>query len=126
MKRIIVTDKSPKAIGPYSQAVESGSTLYITGQIALDPVTNVIVEGGIREQTEQVMKNLGLILTAAGYSFADVVKTTCMLTDINDFSTMNDVYAKYFEKNFPARTTFQVPALPKNALIEIEVIATKK
>jgi 2-iminobutanoate/2-iminopropanoate deaminase len=84
------------------------------------------VQGGIREQTEQVLKNIGLILTAAGYSFADVVKTTCMLADINDFAAMNEVYAKYFVKDFPARSTFQAAALPKGVLVEIEVIAAKK
>ncbi|MEJ5264951.1 MAG: RidA family protein [Bacteroidales bacterium] len=126
MKKIIVTEKSPRAIGPYSQAVEVGSTLYISGQIPLDPVTNEIVEGGIREQTEQVLKNIGLILTAAGYSFSDVVKTTCMLADINDFAAMNEVYAKYFVKDFPARSTFQAAALPKGVRVEIEVIAAKK
>ncbi len=125
MKKIIQTDKSPKAIGPYSQAVEIDSTLYISGQIPVDPATNEIVSGGIIEQTEQVLKNIGSILTSAGYSFNDVVKTTCMLSDIKDFSAMNEVYARYFTKDFPVRSTFQAAALPKGVLVEIDAIAVK-
>lgn len=125
MKKIIQTDKSPRAIGPYSQAVEIDSTLYISGQIPVDSATNEIVSGGITEQTEQVIKNIGSILAAAGYSFNDVVKTTCMLSDINNFNAMNEVYARYFSKDFPARSTFQAAALPKGVLVEIEAIAVK-
>jgi endoribonuclease L-PSP, putative len=126
MKMIINTTKGPKAIGPYSQAVEINSTLYISGQIPIDPATDKLVEGGIEEQTEQVMKNIGTILSAAGYSFSDVVKSTCMLTDLNNFKRMNEIYSKYYLKDFPARATFQVVALPLGSLVEIETIAVKK
>jgi 2-iminobutanoate/2-iminopropanoate deaminase len=125
MKMIINTSKAPKTIGPYSQAVEINATLYISGQIPIDPVTDKIVEGGIEEQTEQVMKNIGSILSSAGYSFSDVVKSTCMLTNMSDFKKMNEIYSKYYTKDFPARATFQVAALPLGALIEIETIASK-
>ncbi len=126
MKRIITTDKAPKAIGPYNQAVEINSTLYISGQIPVNPTTGEIISGGIAEQTEQVMKNIGIILSAAGYSYSDVVKSTCMLSDINNFSIMNEIYSKYFIKDFPARATFQAAALPKGVLVEIEAIAAKR
>lgn len=125
MKRIILTDKAPKAIGPYSQAVEINDTLYTSGQIPINPITGEIVEGGISEQTEQVFKNLGIILSAAGYGFADVVKTTCMLSNMANFGIFNEIYAKYFTYNFPARSTFQAAALPKNVLVEIECVAVK-
>ena len=125
MKMIINTTKAPKAIGPYSQAVEINSNLFLSGQIPLDPATGKLVEGGIEEQTEQVMKNIGNVLSAAGYSFSDVVKSTCLLSDISDFKKMNDVYSKYYTKDFPARSTFQVAALPMGAKIEIETIASK-
>ena len=126
MKKIIQTEKAPKAIGPYSQAIEINATLYISGQIPIDPTTNEVVKGGITEQTEQVMKNIGSILSAAGYSYSDVVKSTCMLSDLNNFSAMNEVYAKYYTKDFPARSTFQVAGLPKAVMVEIETIAAKK
>ena len=126
MKRIIQTEKAPKAIGPYSQAIEINATLYISGQIPLDANTNEIVTGGIIEQTEQVMKNIGSILSAAGYSYSDVVKSTCMLSDLANFSAMNDVYSKYYTKDFPARSTFQVAGLPRGVMVEIETIAAKK
>jgi len=126
MKMIINTTKAPKAIGPYSQAVEINSTLYISGQVPIDPATSKLIEGGIEEQTEQVMKNIGNILSAAGYSFSDVVKSTCMLTDLSNFSKMNEIYSKYYIKDFPARATFQVTALPLGSLIEIETLASKK
>lgn len=125
MKRIINTEKAAKAIGPYSQAVEINSTLYISGQIPIDPSTGEIVNGGIEVQTEQVMKNISNILSAAGYGLADVVKTSCFLTDLANFSKMNEVYSKYFTGNCPARSTFQVAALPRGALLEIETIAAK-
>jgi len=125
MKRILNTEKGPKAIGPYSQGVEINSMLFISGQIALDPATNKIIEGGIEEQTHQVFRNLGGILSAAGYNFYDIVKTTVILTDINNFSKMNAVYAQYFEKDFPARTTFQA-SLPPGVLIQLEAIAVKQ
>ena len=118
MKKIITTDKAPKAIGPYNQAVEINSTLYISGQVPIDPVSNEIVPGGIKEQTEQVMKNIGIILSAAGYHYSDVVKSTCMLSDINNFAAMNEVYAKYYVKDFPARSTFQAAGLPRGVLVD--------
>jgi len=126
MKKIIGTDKAPKAIGPYSQAVEINNTLYISGQIPIDPATGEIVKGGITEQTEQVLKNIGIILSSAGYSFNDVVKSTCMLTDLANFPVMNEIYAKYYTKDFPARSTFQAAALPREVMIEIDTIAAKK
>jgi 2-iminobutanoate/2-iminopropanoate deaminase len=125
MKRIINTEKAPKAIGPYSQAIEINHTLYVSGQIPVDPATNEIIKGGIVEQTEQVMKNIGNALSSAGYSYSDVVKSTVILSDVKNFAAMNEVYAKYYVKDFPARTTFQAVALPKGALIEIDTIAAK-
>jgi 2-iminobutanoate/2-iminopropanoate deaminase len=123
MKTVIFTDKAPKAIGPYSQAIEINGMLFISGQIPLDPVTSKIVEGGIKEQTEQVMKNIGAILAEAGYTFADVVKSTCLLNDMDNFSAMNEVYGKYYSENSPARAAYSVVKLPLGALIEIETIA---
>jgi 2-iminobutanoate/2-iminopropanoate deaminase len=125
MKKIISTPDAPAAIGPYSQAVETGNALYISGQIPIDPVTGKLVEGEITAQTEQVMKNIGAILAAAGYSFADVVKSTCLLSDITDFKAMNEVYGRYYIEKQPARAAFAVKALPMGALIEIETIAVK-
>ncbi len=125
MKRIIETIKAPEAIGPYSQAVEVNNTLYISGQIPLNPETKKIVDGGIKEQTLQVMKNIDAILEAAGYSFPDVVKSTCLLSDINNFSAMNEVYGQFYTKNSPARATFAVKDLPLGVLIEIETVAAK-
>ena len=106
MNKIINTDKAPKAIGPYSQAVLAGNTLYISGQVPIDPATGVVVEGGIKEQTEQVMKNIEAILTEAGYTFADVVKSTCLLSTMDNFAAMNEVYGKYYSVNPPARAAF--------------------
>lgn len=125
MKRIIQTSKAPAAVGPYSQAVESGGILYISGQIALDPASGNIVEGGIREQTEQVMRNIEQILDAAGYTFEQVVKSTCLLTDMDNFKAMNEVYASYYPSNQPARAAYAVKELPLGVLIEIETIAAK-
>ena len=125
MKRIIETLKAPKAIGPYSQAVEINNTLYVSGQIPLDPKTMKVVDGDIKEQTIQVMKNTGAILEAAGYSFSDVVKSTCLLSDMNNFSWMNEVYGSFYNRNSPARATFAVKDLPLGVLIEIETIAVK-
>lgn len=125
MKRIIETRNAPQAIGPYSQAVEIEGTLYISGQVPLDPETMKVVSGGIREQTAQVMKNIGAILEAAGYSFKDVVKSTCLLSDINHFKDMNDVYGQYYTEKHPARAAFAVKDLPLGVLIEIETIAAK-
>lgn len=125
MKRIIQTEKAPKAIGPYSQAVEINGTLYVAGQVPLNPVTMKVVEGGIKEQTEQVLKNIGAILEAAGYTFSDVVKSTCLLSDMGNFASMNEVYGKFYTENQPARVAFAVKDLPLGALIEIETIAAK-
>jgi len=125
MKKIISTEKAPKAIGPYSQAVEANGTLYISGQVPLVPETMQIAEGGIKEQTERVMQNIAAILDAAGYTFANVVKSTCLLSDMSNFAAMNEVYAKYYVENQPARAAFAVKGLPLNALIEIETIAVK-
>ncbi len=125
MKQIIHTDKAPQAIGPYSQAIKSGNTLYISGQVPINPENGKIVEGGIKEQTEQVMQNISAILNEAGYSFADVVKSTCLLSDMKNFAAMNEVYGKYYSDNPPARAAFAVKELPLSVLIEIETIAVK-
>lgn len=123
MKEIISTEKAPKAIGPYSQAVESNGTLYISGQIPINPETGKLVEGDIKVQTEQVMKNIEAILEAAGYTFSDVVKSTCLLTDMNNFASMNEVYGKYYQTDPPARAAYAVVKLPLGSMIEIETIA---
>jgi 2-iminobutanoate/2-iminopropanoate deaminase len=125
MKRIIKTSNAPAAIGPYSQAVEINGVLYISGQIAIDPKTGKLVEGNITEQTSQVLKNIEAILKEAGYSFIQVVKSTCLLSDIENFKAMNEVYARYYFENQPARAAFAVKDLPLGALIEIETIAMK-
>ncbi len=125
MKKIIQTDKAPAAVGPYSQAVEINGTLYISGQVPLIPEIGTKVEGGILEQTEQVMKNIGKILVEAGYGFDDVVKSTCLLSDMANFKAMNEVYARYYPENQPARAAFAVKELPLGVLIEIETIAVK-
>ena len=125
MKRTINTPKAPKAIGPFSQAVEAGNTLYISGQVSVDAATGKFTEGGIKEQTNQVLKNVGYILEEAGYTFSDVVKSTCLLSDISNFTAMNEVYAEYYKEDLPARAAFAVKDLPLGALIEIETIAVK-
>jgi 2-iminobutanoate/2-iminopropanoate deaminase len=125
MKKIISTTKALSAIGPYSQAVEANGTLFISGQIPIDPETGKLVEGGITEQTRQVLRNIGAILNEGGYSFKDVVKSTCLLGDIADFKAMNEVYSGYYPDNKPARAAYAVKALPMGALIEIETIAVK-
>ncbi len=125
MKRIIETSNAPKAVGAYSQAVEANGTLYIAGQVPLVPETMQVVEGGIEEQTNQVMKNIGAILEAAGYTFSDVVKSTVLLSDMANFKPMNEVYGKYYTENKPARAAFAVRELPLGVLIEIETIAVK-
>jgi 2-iminobutanoate/2-iminopropanoate deaminase len=125
MKRIISTTSAPGAIGPYSQAVEANGTLYISGQVAIDPATGNLVEGGITEQTTQVLKNVKAILLAAGYTLTDVVKSTCLLSDMSDFRAMNEVYAQFYTSEQPARAAFAVKALPLGALIEIETVAVK-
>ena len=123
MKKIVKTNKAPKAIGPYSQGIIAGNFMFISGQIAIDPDTNEMVTGTIEEETEQVLKNIGAILNEAGLTYENVVKTTVYLTDLNDFVKMNEVYAKFFKTNPPARAAIQVSKLPKGAKIEIEAIA---
>jgi 2-iminobutanoate/2-iminopropanoate deaminase len=125
MKKIINTPLAPKAVGPYSQAVEVNGILYISGQIPIDPAIGRIVEGGIKEQTEQVMKNIGVILKEAGYTYADVVKSTVLLNDMDNFAAMNEIYAKYYAENPPARAAYGVVRLPLGAMVEIETIASK-
>ncbi|MFZ4564338.1 MAG: RidA family protein [Bacteroidales bacterium] len=125
MKRIISTPHAPKAIGPYSQAIEVNGMLFISGQIPIHPDTGKMVEGGISEQAEQVMKNIGAILKEAGYGFSDVVKSTCLLSDMDNFAAMNAVYGKYYQENPPARAAYAVVKLPLGALIEIETIAAR-
>jgi 2-iminobutanoate/2-iminopropanoate deaminase len=125
MKRIIKTVNAPWAIGPYSRAVEANGTLYISGQIPVDPASGKIVEGGIREQTDRVLRNIGAVLDAAGYTYGDVVKTTCLLGNIADFRAMNEIYATFFPDDPPARSTIGVAGLPMGALLEIETIAVK-
>ena len=122
-KHIVQTDKAPKAIGPYSQAVRTDAMVYTAGQIGLDPSTMELVPGGVEEQTRQVFANLSQVLAAAGSGFDKVVKTTVFLKDMNDFAKMNAVYAEFFEGNPPARSTVAVAGLPKGALVEIEVVA---
>ena len=123
MKTVIFTAEAPKAIGPYSQAIEINGMLFVSGQIPIDPVTSKLVEGGIKEQTEQVMKNIGAVLAEAGYTFADVIKSTCLMSDMDNFAAMNEVYGKYYPENSPARAAYAVVKLPMGALIEIETIA---
>jgi 2-iminobutanoate/2-iminopropanoate deaminase len=126
MKKIINTAAAPKAIGPYSQAVEANGMLFISGQIPIDPGTGKMIEGGISEQTEQVMKNIGAILKEAGYDFSDVLKSTCLLSDMDNFAAMNVVYGSYYAENPPARAAYGVVKLPLGALVEIETIATRQ
>jgi 2-iminobutanoate/2-iminopropanoate deaminase len=123
VKQIIATDRAPRAIGPYSQAVRAGNMLFASGQIPIDPATGEFVAGGIAEQTEQVMRNLSQVFAAAGASLNQVVKTTVFLADMNDFTAMNEVYGRYFAENPPARATVQAGRLPRDAKVEIEAIA---
>jgi 2-iminobutanoate/2-iminopropanoate deaminase len=124
MKRqIVATDAAPKAVGPYSQAVWAGDTLFCAGQIPLDPASGSMVAGGIAEQTTRVLENIKGLLKSQDLDFGSVVKATVFLSDMNNFAAMNEVYARYFTTDFPARSTVQVARLPKDALVEIEVIA---
>ena len=123
MKQVISTPKAPAAIGPYSQAVRVGNLVYTSGQIPINPATGVFAEGGIKEQTRQSLLNVKAILEAAGLTMSDVVKTTVFMADMNDFADMNAVYAEFFSEPFPARSAVAVKALPKGALVEIEVVA---
>jgi 2-iminobutanoate/2-iminopropanoate deaminase len=126
MKKVIHTALAPKAVGTYSQAIEINNMLFISGQIPIDPATGKIVDGGIKEQTTQVMKNIEAILKEAGYTFKDVVKSTCLLSDMNNFVAMNEVYGSYYHENPPARAAYGVVRLPLGALVEIETIAAKQ
>ncbi|NLI71998.1 MAG: RidA family protein [Bacteroidales bacterium] len=125
MKKIISSTHAPVAIGPYSQAVEANGTLYVSGQLPINPATGKIESSNIQEQTEQVLKNIEAVLTEAGYTFQDVVKSTVFLSDIANFGGMNDVYKKYYQTECPARSAFAVKDLPMGALVEIETIAVK-
>lgn len=125
MKQIISTSNAPAAIGPYSQAVQVGNILYTSGQIAIDPQTGNLAGNTIEEQTKQVMKNLSAILEAAGYTFGEVIKTTVFITDMSQFGTVNQIYGECFTANPPARSCVEVKSLPKGALVEVEVIASK-
>ncbi|SDB99191.1 2-iminobutanoate/2-iminopropanoate deaminase [Terribacillus halophilus] len=124
MRNIIQTDKAPQAIGPYSQAVETAGTVYISGQIPLDPATGEMA-GTIEEQTDQVMRNLSAILEEAGLSFDQVVKTTIFLTSLDDFAAVNEVYGRHLSEPYPARATVEISKLPKGAKVEIEAIAVR-
>ena len=124
MNKQIQTENAPKAIGPYSQAIQSGSLLFVSGVMPIDPTTNTLVENTIEAQAKQVMKNIDGVLKAAGYTVDDVVKTTCFLSDINNFAAFNEVYGNYFTSK-PARSCMAVKDLPKVALVEVEVIANK-
>ncbi len=124
MKKVIHSENAPKAVGPYSQAIEANGMLFISGQIPVDPATGKMPDG-IEAQTEQVMKNIAAILKEAGYTFDNVIKSTCLLSDIAYFKPMNEIYAKYYTNNPPARAAFAVKDLPLGALVEIETIAAK-
>ena len=123
MKDIVQTDAAPKAIGPYSQAIKAGGFLFVSGQIPIDPASGQFVPGGIAEQTEQVMQNLSAVLQAAGSGLDRVVKATVFLADMDEFVAMNQVYGKFFSSNPPARATVEVARLPRDARVEIDVIA---
>lgn len=125
MKKIIKTANAPAPIGPYNQAVMAGGTLYVSGQIAIDPATGNLVSGTIEEETHQVMANLKAVLNEAGCNFIDVVKTSIFLSDMDSFGKVNEVYGQYFTDNFPARETVAVKTLPKNVNVEISAIAVK-
>jgi 2-iminobutanoate/2-iminopropanoate deaminase len=125
IKKIIETPNAPAPIGPYSQAVQFGNLLFLSGQVAINPETQAIVTTGVHDEAVQVMKNLNAVLTAAGYTMENVLKTTIFLTDMNDFATVNAVYGTYFKDHFPARETVAVKTLPKSVNVEISVIAGK-
>jgi 2-iminobutanoate/2-iminopropanoate deaminase len=123
MREQVNTDGAPKAIGPYSQAIKAGGLVFASGQVALDPETGNVVEGGVREQTERVLSNLGAVLAAAGSSLEKVVKTTVYMADLQDFTEMNQVYARFFSEAPPARSTVEVSRLPRDVRVEIDAIA---
>ncbi len=124
MREKVHTDRAPRAIGPYSQAIDTGDFVFLSGQIGLDPETGQM-KAGVEEQTHQVMRNLQAVLEAVGLDFSHVVKTTIYLQDLNDFQKVNEIYASYLQEPYPARATVQVAALPKGALVEIEMIAKR-
>ena len=125
MKSIIFTEKAPAPIGPYSQAVQTGNMLFISGQLPIDPETNELISGSIKDEAEQVMQNLSALLLKAGFSFENVVKTTIFLSEMNHFGDVNQVYGSYFKSDYPARETVAVLGLPKNVNVEISLIAVK-
>jgi 2-iminobutanoate/2-iminopropanoate deaminase len=125
LKKVIATDQAPKAIGPYSQAILVDGTLYLAGQIALDPSSGKLVEGGIEVQTRRVMKNLNAVLDAAGYRFDDVVQTQVFLSNLNHYKAMNSVYATYFDGRPPARAVVEAARIPRDALVEIMMVAQR-
>ncbi|XP_047239174.1 2-iminobutanoate/2-iminopropanoate deaminase isoform X2 [Girardinichthys multiradiatus] len=122
-RKIVYTTSAPAAIGPYSQAVVVDRTMYISGQIGMDVASGQLVDGGVQAQTKQALSNMGEILKGAGCDYSNVVKTTVLLKDINDFNSVNDVYKTFFSTKFPARAAYQVAALPRDALVEIEAVA---
>ncbi|MFQ5602637.1 MAG: RidA family protein [bacterium] len=122
-KKIISTDKAPQAIGPYSQAVQAGAWLFVSGQIALDPATGELIAGDVQDQTKRVMENIQGILEAAGSSLNAIVKCTIYLKNMSDFSAVNEIYGNYFQENKPARATVEVSALPKDVVVEIDAVA---
>ncbi|KAM4026950.1 2-iminobutanoate/2-iminopropanoate deaminase isoform 1-T1 [Anomaloglossus baeobatrachus] len=123
VRRIVCSAKAPAAIGPYSQAVVVDKTMYVSGQIGMDPASGQLVPGGVKNEATQALVNMGEILKAAGCDYTNVVKTTVLLADINDFNDVNDIYKKFFKCNYPARAAYQVAALPRGGRIEIEAIA---
>lgn len=124
-KKVIATDKAPKAIGPYSQAIQVNNTLYLAGQIALDPATGQLIEGGIENQTHRVMQNLEAVLNEAGFDFDNVVQAQVYLSDLNHYKSMNEVYAKYFNEAPPSRAVVEAARIPRDALVEIMMVAQK-
>lgn len=124
-KKIIVIPNAPKPIGPYNQAILAGNTLYCSGQIAIVPETGELIQGSIEAETRQVMKNVGAVLNAAGMDYSNIVKTSIFMADMNQYSQINEVYAEFFEKDFPAREAVQVSRLPKDVNVEISVVAVK-
>lgn len=125
MKQVVCSDQAPKPVGPYSQAVIAGSLVWCSGQVGIDPKTGLLVEG-LEQQTEQIFENLKVVLEEAGSGLDQVVKATVFITSMNDFARVNEIYARFFKEPFPARSTVEVGALPKGALVEIEVVAMRR
>jgi 2-iminobutanoate/2-iminopropanoate deaminase len=125
MKKAVQSQYAPNPVGPYSQAIQQGPFLFCSGQVSIDPKTNEVLKGSVKEQTQLVMKNIEAVLAAGGMNFSHVVKTTIFLTDMNDFGSVNEVYSSYFKEPYPARSTVTVSALPKGVNVEIEVLAYK-